>query len=170
MNPHNRLTKAYKGLTVDQLATLAFHYMTDANELEFERVASSVQRKTYTFPDVEYQARLDAFSHFSACWAIEHWRLRCRKAELLGGALAASRRGDSEKADALIDAHEHAEKSLLALDDVLAEICKESGISPDDVRKMAGTTVFVPMRENTVPDADMAAILQAGFIKLLGRK
>ena len=89
MNHHDRLTKAYRGLNADQSAALAFHYISEGNALEFKRLGDAVPRKDYNCPDVAYQARLDGFTRFAACWAIEHWRLRCHKAEMLGAALAA---------------------------------------------------------------------------------
>jgi hypothetical protein len=163
MNHHDRLTKAYRGLTADQLAALAFHYSADANELELSRVADAVPLKEYRCPDVNYQVRLDGFTRFSACWSIEHWRLRCRKAELLGGALAALRRGDDEKADELLDAHEYAEKCLLALDGALLTICKEHGIDPADVRRMAGTEPFKARRADVEADAELQATMQSAL-------
>jgi len=167
MNHHDRLTKAYRGLNADQLAALAFHYMTDTNKLEFERVSSAVPVKTYTCPDVDYLARLDNFTRFSAFWAIEHWRLRCRKAEMLAAALAGLRRGDDEKTDALIEAHEQAENYLLALDAALVAICQGKGIDPADVRKMAGAAPFKPMRGDIEADAEYQTDMQANLARLL---
>lgn len=166
MQHHDRLTRAYRGLTADQLAALAFHYMTGANDLEFKRVADAVPLKDYRCPDVAYQARLDGFTRFAAYWAIEHWRLRTRKAESLGGALAALHRGNDEQADAMIEAHEQAETYLLALDAALLTICTDNHIDPADVRKMAGTEPFKPMREGTTPDDDYLAAMRAGFARL----
>ncbi len=170
MNHHNRLTKAYRGLNADQSAALAFHYISEGNALEFKRLGDAVPRKDYNCPDVAYQARLDGFTRFAACWAIEHWRLRCRKAEMLGAALAASRGNDDEKADTLLDAHEQAESCLLALDVVLAAICAEHGLDAADVRRMAGAEAFKPMREGMTPDADYLAAMQAGLAQLAGER
>lgn len=166
MNHHARLTKAYRGLNADQSAALAFHYISEGNALEFKRLGDAVPRKDYNCPDVAYQARLDGFTRFAACWAIEHWRLRCYKAEMLGAALAASRRDDDEKADTLLDAHERAESCLLALDVALAAICAEHGLDAADVRRMAGTEAFEPMREGMTPDADYLAAMRAGLARL----
>lgn len=164
---HDRLTKAYRGLTADQLAALAFHYISEGNTLEFKRLGDAVPRKDYNCPDVAYQARLDGFTRFAACWAIEHWRLRCHKAEMLGAALVANRRGeDFEKADDLLYAHERAESCLLALDAALVAICVEHGLDPADVRQMAGTEAFKPMREGMTPDADYLAAMRAGLAQL----
>jgi len=169
MNHHDRLTKAYRGLTADQLAALAFHYMTDANDLEFKRVADAVPLKDYRCPDVTYQARLDGFTRFAAYWAIEHWRLRTRKAEMLGAALAAIRRGeDFEKTDDLLYAHEQAETYLLALDAALLAICADNNIDPADVRRMAGAEPYKPMREGMTADGGMQAAMQSAFAQLLG--
>lgn len=163
----DRLTRAYRGLTADQLAALAFHYMTGANDLEFKRVADAVPLKDYRCPDVSYQARLDGFTRFAAYWAVEHWRLRTRKAESLGGALAALHRGNDEQADAMIEAHEQAETYLLALDAALLAICADNSIDPADVRRIAGTEAFKPMREGMTPDGDMQAAMQSAFAQLL---
>jgi len=160
------MTKAYRGLNADQSAALAFHYISEGNALEFKRLGDAAPRKDYNCPDEAYQARLDGFTRFAACWAIEHWRLRCHKAEILGAALAASRRNDDEKADTLLDAHEQAETYLLALDAALQTICADNGIDPADVRKRAGTEPFKPMREGMTPDADYLAAMQAGLARL----
>jgi len=168
MKQQDRIAKAYRGLTADQLAALAFHYMTGANDLEFKRVADAVPLKDYRCPDVAYQARLDGFTRLAACWAIEHWRLRCHKAEMLGAALAAIRRGeDFEKTDDLLFAHEQAESCLLALDAALLTICADNGIDPADVRKMAGAEPFKPMREGMTADGEMQAAMQSAFAQLL---
>ena len=165
---HDRLTKAYRGLNADQSAALAFHYISEGNALEFKRLGDAVPRKDYNCPDVAYQARLDGFTRFAACWAIEHWWLRCHKAEMLGAALAASRGNDDEKADTLLDAHEQAESCLLALDAALATVCAEHGLDAADVRRMAGTEAFLPMREGMTPDADYLAGMRAGLARLAG--
>jgi hypothetical protein len=142
--------------------------MTSANDLEFKRVADAVPLKDYRCPDVAYQARLDGFTRFAACWAIEHWRLRCHKAEMLGAALAAIRRGeDFEKTDDLLFAHEQAESCLLALDAPLLTICADNGIDPADVRRMAGAEPFKPMREGVAPGGEMQAAMQSAFAQLL---
>jgi len=168
MKQQDRIAKAYRGLTADQLAALAFHYMTGANDLEFKRVADAVPLKDYRCPDVSYQARLDGFTRFAAYWAIEHWRLRTRKAEMLGAALAAIRRGeDFEKTDDLLYAHEQAESCLLALDAALDVICQGKGIDPADVRKIAGAEPFKPRREGMTPDGEMQAAMQKAFAQLL---
>lgn len=163
---HDRLTKAYRGLNADQSAALAFHYISEGNALEFKRLGDAVPRKDYNCPDVAYQARLDGLTRFAACWAIEHWRLRCHKAEMLGAALVANRRNDDEKADNLLDAHERAESCLMALDVALAAICADHGLDADDVRRMAGTEDFKPMREGMAPDADYLATMKAGLAQL----
>lgn len=167
MKQQDRITKAYRSLTADQLATLAFHYMTDANNLELKRVADAVPLKDYRCPDVAYQARLDGFTRFAACWATEHWRLRTRKAEKLGGVLAALHRVDDEKMDAMIEAHEQAEKDLLALDVALLAICADNSIDPADVRRMAGAEPYKPMREGMTPDDEMQAAMQSAFARLV---
>lgn len=167
MNHHDRLTKAYRGLNADQLAALAFHYISEGDALEFERLRDAVPRKDYNCPDVAYQARLDGVTRFAACWAIEHWRLRCYKAEVLGAALAAARRTDDERADTLLDAHEQAGSCLLALDMALAAICTDHGLDAADVRRMARTEAFKPMREGMTPDDEMQAAMQSAFAELL---
>jgi hypothetical protein len=167
MKQQDRIAKAYRGLTADQLAALAFHYMTGANDLEFKRVADAVPLKDYRCPDVAYQARLDGFTRFAAYWAIEHWRLRTRKAEMLGAALAALRRGNDEQADAMIEAHEQAESCLLALDAALLTICTDNSIDAGDVRRIAGTEAFKPRREGVAPDGEMQAAMQKAFAELL---
>lgn len=168
MNHHDRLTKAYRGLNADQSAALAFHYISEGNALEFKRLGDAVPRKDYNCPDVAYQARLDGFTRFAACWAIEHWRLRCHKAEMLGAALTASRRNDDEKADTLLDAHERAGSYLLALDVALVAVCADHGLDAADVRRMAGTEAFKPMREGMTPDADYLAAMRGGLARLAG--
>ena len=167
MQHRDRLTRAYCGLTADQLAALAFHYISEGNALEFKRLGDAVPRKDYNCPDVAYQARLDGFTRFAACWAIVHWRLRCHKAEMLGAALVTNRRGENfEKADDLLYAHERAESCLLALDAALVAICAEHGLDAADVRRMACTEAFKPMREGTTPDADYLAAMRAGLAQL----
>ncbi len=169
MNHHDRLTKAYRGLTADQLAALAFHYSAQANELELERVASSAPKGLYRLP-ADYLARLDGLTRLSAFWSIEHWRLRARKAEILGAALAAIRRGEAfEKTDDLLYAHEQAEAHLLALDGALLAICKEHGIDPADVRRMAGTEPFKARRSNVEADAEVQATMQSALAQLVER-
>jgi hypothetical protein len=167
MSLHERLVKTYRGLTAEQLAVLAFHYMADANTLEFKRILDAVPLKGYRCPDVAYQARLDGLTRFAACWAIEHWRARARKAECLGGALAALHRGKDDEADALLEAHEQAERHLLALEGALVAICADNGIDPADVRRIAGAEAFTPRRKGIEPDGGMQAEMQSAFARLL---
>jgi hypothetical protein len=112
-------------------------------------------------------APMDGFKHFAACWAIEHWRMRCHKAEVLGAALVANRRGDDfEKADDLLYAHERAESCLLALDAALVAICAEHGLDAADVRRMAGTEAFNSRRKSAKPDADYLAAVQSALAEI----
>lgn len=180
MQHHERLTKVYRGLDADQLAALAFHYQVDSNDLEFKRIASAVPMKSYTCPDVTYQAKLDGLTWLAVYWAVEYWRLRCVKAELLGAAIVALRRANKltaekapdaieadEKADDLLCAHEQAERHLLALDAALVAICKGKGIDPADVRKLADAMPFKPSRSDIEPDTEVQAAMESAFAKLL---
>lgn len=165
----DQITAAYKGLNADQMAALAFHYLSEENNLEFKRLGDAVPLSDYRYrgPDEAYQARLDGVRRFAEGWATEYWRLRCYKAEMLGATLAAVRRGvDDEKADALLDAHGQAESYLLALDVAMTEVCDDHGIDPADVRRMSGAEAFKPRREGTTPDADYLAAMRAGLAKL----
>lgn len=169
MNHHDRLTKAYRGLNTDQLAALAFHYISDGNALESRRLCDAVPMKDYRCLDAAYEARLDSLMWFSARWAIEHWRWRCRSAETLAGALAAVHSdGYDEKAETALERHENAEKCLLALDAVLLDVCRDHGIDPGDVRKLAGAQPFAPAREGMAPDTEVVAMLRAGLTQEQG--
>lgn len=167
MKQQDRIAKAYRGLTADQLAALAFHYMVDANDLEFNRVADAVSLKDYRCLDMSYQDRLEGFTQFAAYWAIEHWRLRTSKAETLAAAFAALRLGDDAKADAMIEVREQIETYLLALDSVLLAICAENNIDPADVRKMAGTEPYKPMRNGMTADCAMQLEMQSAFAAVM---
>lgn len=167
MKQQDRITRAYRSLTADRLATLAFHYMTVTDDMEFRRVTDAVELKDYRCPDVAYHARLDACIRFSGYWAIEYWRLRCQKAESLSGVLAANRKGKGDQADAMLEAYAQYEAYLLALDNVLLTICETHNLDPADVRRIAGAEPFKPMREGVTPDEGLQAAMQSVFTELM---
>lgn len=168
MNHQNRLTKAYNGLNAEQLATLAFHYLAEANDQEIERLVSAVPMKEYRCLDVVYLTRVESLTQMATFWTIEHWRWRCINAEKLAGVLAAFRRAaDDEQLDALINALEASEKCLLALDAALNSVCSEHGIDPADVRKIAETKPYISMRKGMTPDPDMMEAMRASLKKIV---
>ena len=163
----DRIAKLYEGLTNKERAALAFHYMTDTNELELERVAAAVPMKLYECPDMEYQRWLNGFADMAALWAIEHWQTYSRRLAALGALHLMIARKELGKVQAMMDAHEKWESHLLALDRALLTICEEHGIDPDAVRRMAGADPFDPVYA-LEPDAEYQATMQANLSRLLG--
>lgn len=161
----NRVTKMYDGLTNKERAALAFHYLTDANELELKRVEASVPVKLYRCPDLDYLDWLDSFFNMAALWAIEHWQMYSRSLTAL---VALHINCDNlEKEKSIIEVHAIWESRLLALDCALLVVCDEHGIDPNRVRRLAGTKAFSPMSARTKPDADYQADMQVCLARLL---
>lgn len=163
----DRIAKLYEGLTNKERAVLAFHYMTDINELELERVAAAVPMKTYECSDMEYRQWLNSLADMAALWAIEHWKTYSSKLAALGALHLMIARNELDEVQAMMDAHEKWESHLLALDCALLAICEEHGVDPAAVRRMAGANPFDPVSA-LEPDAEYQATMQTNLSRLLG--
>jgi hypothetical protein len=84
---------------------------------------------------------------------------------MLGRRCCQSAREDFEKADDLLYAHER-RKVACWLGRCTGGDLREHGLDADDVRRMAGTEAFKPMREGMAPDAAYLAAMQAGLAQL----
>lgn len=162
------ITKIYTGLDSKELATLAFSYLTDENELEFRRVAAAVPIKSYQCPDMEYQDFLDGFIKMAALWAIEHWYIYSRSLEALVAMHMAA--GNQSKEESMIEVHRVWESRLLALESALSVVCEENGISPDAVRRLARTTAFTSGYAGLMPDDIYRAEFQVKMAQLLAER
>lgn len=161
----DNITKLYGSLTSQELALLAFHHLTDVNEIELGRIASAVPFKTYRCRDLEYQDRLDGLFNMAALFSIEHWRIYARSLE----ALVASHfmAGDSEKERQMFEVQEIWQSRLLALDTALKDVCKEQGIDEESVRRLTGADKFKATMPKLNPDEEYEKEMKVCLARLL---
>ena len=165
----NGITKLYAELTNKERAALSFRYMTEGNELEFDRILATVPRFTYRCHDFEYRNWLDAFFNVWHIWAIEHWQCRYRAVAAMYGAqirLRQERMGDVSK---YLDAHELWESRLLALDAALEAVCEEHGIDVDAMRGLTETEAYRPVFRDLKPDSEYQKRMQDDFRSLIAQ-
>lgn len=156
----DRVTKLYDSLNNKELAVMAFHYLVDGNDMEFERVASAVQWDSYRCADMEYRLWLDGLMHMASFWAIEYWQAHCWRIASMSGSQLAETMGRSEEARAFATAHELWESRLLALDRALEAVCAEHRIDASAVRKQAGAEPFTPGRAGLAADPEYQTAMQ----------
>lgn len=159
--------KLYPALSNKERAILAFNFYTEKNDLEIRRVESSVSRKTYTCPDIEYQDWLDGMFHLSLLWGLHHWRL---SSQLMSYLNIMGRHDDNLKA---YQVRETAAKifliqaQLLALDKALLSLCEQHHFEAEAIFKMAMATPFEPINLDVLPDnkfyEEMSVNLSACF-------
>ncbi len=150
----DRIAKAYEGLNNKELATLAFHYLTNTNQVEMARVGDAVPKKLYKCKDAEFVRWYECFFDMAGLWSIEHWRAY---------ALMLEARVEMEGKEKL----GRMESRLLAVDAAMLAVCEEHGIDPEGLQRMAGDCVFTATSKDMMPDADHQAEMYVNFGQLL---
>lgn len=67
-----KLSKLYGQMTAREKAELVFQLMATRDEVEINKIAETIPRKTYTMPDLEYKDRLELFFNMGLIWAFEY--------------------------------------------------------------------------------------------------
>lgn len=135
----DRVTKLYAHLSNKERAVLELSHFASGNELEADRVLSSVPRKTYDCIDFEFRNWRDGIFHMAAMWAVSYWKLytKCVGASLVSH--LALRNGDTERLQEVDAEREQYYIRLHAVNAALDVVCREHGIDPDDMRKLTST-------------------------------
>lgn len=153
------ITKGYESITNKQRAALFFHYVTHENELEANRLLSSVPRKTYTMNDMEFIKWEDGFSLLAMVFAHEHWIARHGlMAAVLRVKIAVTKKEAFEKIESAFDEVERWQKLLLSLDAALAAVAKQHGFDVLPVYIRARTMPYKPNEGGLAADAEIQAI------------
>ncbi len=168
----DRINKLYEGLTNKELATLAFRVMADDGEadhaeLELRRVASAVGRKSYECTDMEYQDWVTKFRDMAAFWSVLYWQEMA--ATYQATALLHAARADDDEPKVLklaLKVIELRHSRLVALDEVLGEVCSAHGIQPDSIRQICGAVPSKKAAEEE-PHATYLGTLRRNFSKIL---
>jgi hypothetical protein len=166
----DRIAKAYEGLNNKELANLAFHYITNTNQVEMGRIADAVPRKTYKCKDAEFVRWYESFFDMAAFWSIEHWKAYGRMMEARVEFLIMLKNKIYDEAQLLLEVFRRMESRLLAVDAAMLTVCEEHGIDADGVQRLAGGYVFTATSADMIPDADCQAEMHANFGLLLTSK
>jgi len=147
------LSKLYKHMNSQELASLAFANLANDDELEQARIADAVPRHTYICLDATFRQHLDNILNMALCWSIQYWQCTARLMAANGCLLAHLKVKDDFKQWALDDEiRDHHARQLAALEVALDEVCHEYNIDINTVKQIAGITNNTELK--TIPDAD----------------
>ena len=141
------ITKGYESITNKQRAALFFHYVTHENELEANRLLSSVPRKTYTMNDMEFVKWEDGFSLLAMVFAQEHWIARHGlMLAVLRMKITSAKKEAWEEWDATIEDIQYWSKLLLSLDAALLAVADQHGFDAQCVYHRARAKPYKPTK------------------------
>jgi hypothetical protein len=162
------ITKGYESITNKQRAVLYFHYVTHENELEANRLLSSVPRKTYTMNDMEFVKWEDGFSRLASVFAHEHWIARHGlMAAVLRMKIASAKEKAWEEWDATVEDVRYWSKTLLSLDAALLAAADKHGFDVQCVYLRARTEPYKPKNKSVTADAEIQEIWTDTFNVML---
>jgi hypothetical protein len=162
------ITKGYESITNKQRAALFFHYVTHENELEANRLLSSVPRKTYIMNDMEFVKWEDGFSLLAMVFAHEHWFARHGlMAAVLRVKIASAKKEAWEEWDATIEDVQYWSKLLLSLDAALLAAADKHGFDVQCVYRRARTEPYKPKNGSATTDAEIQAVWTDTFNMIL---
>ncbi|MBI2066832.1 MAG: hypothetical protein HYT77_02300 [Deltaproteobacteria bacterium] len=163
----DRVAKLYGDLTNKERAALYFRYICDRNELEMDRVESSVPWKNYCCIDFQYSDWRDSFFHMALVWALDCWRLRTRQWAAFALIHLLMQSGERDQAHEVMAEHKRLEARLLAMDRALEVTCAEHGLEAEAVRRLTGTPTFDPLFPELDPDSGYQAEVQLNLSRCL---
>jgi len=147
------LSKLYKHMNSQELASLAFANLANNDELEQARIADAVPRHTYICLDATFRQHLDNILNMALCWSIQYWQCTARLMAANGCLLANLKNKDDFKQWALDDEiRDYHARQLAALEVALDEVCHEYHIDINTVKQIAGITNTTTRK--AIPDAD----------------
>jgi hypothetical protein len=141
------IAKMYDKLTTKQQAALAFNHLMTGNQIETERVISTVPMKSYRCKDLDFQDQFESYRVMALLWSVEYWQLYAQQLEALVRLNLYTRRKDWTKADLAHEQLEHIGSCLSAIDRALQSVCEAQGIDSEAVKLMTGcrpSMVFAP--------------------------
>lgn len=163
----DKVSKLYDVLTNKEKASLVFRYTADKNDLEIDRIETSVPWKNYDCIDFNYRRWRNGFIHMACFWSIAHWQLRARQMSAFGNVVVYKhKRSHKEADDAVLEALQ-VEACLLALDRALESTCKEHGLDVGTVRRFASTDVYKPVYPDVEPDQKYQIEMQLNMTRCL---
>lgn len=164
----DRISKAYEGLNNKQLATLAFHYLTNTNMAEMSRVGDAVPSRLYSRKDAEFMRFYESLFDVSALWAIEHWKAYAHMIEVqLELHLEIKAGNNPSEVKRLAEKSGRMESRLLAIDAAILRVCNENYLDIRDISKVSASTLFTPSSDDMVADADYKTEMYNNFSRLL---
>jgi len=162
------ITKGYESITNKQRAALFFHYVTHENELEANRLLSSVPRKTYTMNDMEFVKWEDGFSLLAMVFAQEHWIARHRLMAMVLRMKIANAKDDAwEEWDAATEEAQYQTKLLLSLDAALLAVADKHGFDAQCVYRRARAKPYKPTKDGVTADGETQAVWTDTFNMIL---
>ena len=167
---NNTITKLYADLTYKEKAALTFKYFTEQNEVEIDRIQSSVLVQSYILKSLNFEfiEHRDALFNLAIIYGLEYWQ----KFSGLGwgflGLRSALKNENSEESAFLLKVIQKTEGQLLALDAALEKVCEENAFDAAVVRKFMGIEgIYETIGSDPVLDLEYQAKKEAGFRSMM---
>jgi hypothetical protein len=160
----DRVTKVYAGMKPEELAAIAFHFLTDVNVKELKAVESAVPWRRYRAMDLDYRHRLRCIFDMSAYWAIEYWKSQAMLMAAMAQSAEVLREDDADAAEIALAAVGVHRVRISTLVRALEAVCSDFAIDPGAVWKLAAAE---PPLEDSLREprpewlAEMAETLRA---------
>jgi hypothetical protein len=150
-----QIAKLYDGLTDQERARLAFHFLAHDNEAEVDRIVATVPREVFRVPAAGFMDYFDGCRWMAVLWSVNHWIARQRVSVATAGVLVGFARKDHDIIDEMSERVRAWESSLVALDDALDAVCKDHDIDPADIRRLTDAEPYFSIRPSAKPDPEI---------------
>lgn len=130
-----QVNKLYNKLTPNEQAAMVFDALVKKDKTEADLIADSVQIKTYSMPDLDYQQRMQGLTNLSGAYAMVFWKTLFLISSLV------SAHSDE---DNFFDTAKLHIKRLNSLDAALSIICKQLNIDISIIKQIAECKDFQP--------------------------
>lgn len=163
------LMKLYEKMTPHEQGIIGFTCLANQDEDGFQRVMSKVPRLSYTETHHEWQSVLNRLDNFVKIYAWTYWELRANRAECLalaGSFMMKANRLYKLNDEKAMEAHWEADEKygkhrdefesfgieLRALHQAARQVCEAEGLPLDEIRKLAGISVYKIEEGETAPE------------------
>ena len=145
----DRVTKVYAGMKTEELAAIAFQFLTDVNVKELKAVESAVPWRHYHAMDLDYRHRLHCIFDMSAYWALEYWKSQAMLMAAMAQSAESLRENDADAAEMALDAVTVHRRRISTLVRAMEIVCHDFAIDPMSVWRLAAAE---PSSEGSLPE------------------
>ena len=133
----DRVTKVYAGMKPEELAAIAFQFLTDVNVKELKAVESAVPWRRYRAMDLDYRHRLHCIFDMSAYWALEYWKSQAMLMAAMAQSAEFLRDNDADAAELALDTAAIHRVRISTMIGAMEAVCRDFGIDPKSIWKLA---------------------------------